>query len=488
MTAVASVEGAPLARMVREAPRPDGANLPAYRVLAHAVRTLILDGRICPSTRVPAERELATALGMSRTTVTAAYDLLRREAFLESRPGSGTWTALPAAAAAASWPARSAAAPIDLSRPILGPAAGFPAQDPARVLAEAAPAIAAHLSDPGRHRAGLPDLRAAVAEQYTRRGLPTTPDQIVVTGGSRAGLALAIGLLCGPGDRVLVENPTHPEAIEVLRSCAVRPVPVPVGYDGITPAALTATFLHAAPRLAHLGAGYQSPTGILPSAEVRLTAADAARRAGTWLVADETAIEPVLDGDVPEPFALGVPAAAAGQIITVGAPAQTHGAGLRVGWIRTTAHTAAALARRQAGTGQGVSVLDQILAVDLLRRGEAVVAERRAVLRERRAALEAALTRFVPQWSWRRPAGGLTLWVDLGRPSAAALARRAADAGVRITDGSCFGVDPGTFDQRVPLPYTLPPEVLAEAVRRLAAVWCQGDCPLPPPDRPVWIV
>ncbi|NUR62472.1 MAG: winged helix-turn-helix transcriptional regulator, partial [Catenulispora sp.] len=75
-----------LARLVREASHIGGPDqtAPAYRTLAQSVRALILDGRIALRTRVPAERDLAAALGMSRTTVTAAYDLLREDGFLES--------------------------------------------------------------------------------------------------------------------------------------------------------------------------------------------------------------------------------------------------------------------------------------------------------------------------------------------------------------------------------------------------------------------
>src|SRR5260221_10741180 len=94
-----------LARLIQDASRGggeaeaavgvDAERRPAYRSLSHSVRALILDGRISLHTPVPAERDLASALGMSRTTVTAAYDLLREDGFLESRRGSGTWTTLP---------------------------------------------------------------------------------------------------------------------------------------------------------------------------------------------------------------------------------------------------------------------------------------------------------------------------------------------------------------------------------------------------------
>ncbi|MBX6769161.1 MAG: winged helix-turn-helix transcriptional regulator, partial [Actinomadura rubrobrunea] len=86
------VSGPQLARLLGDVPR----ERPVYLALARAVRGLVLDGRLAPRTRLPAERDLAAALGVSRTTVTAAYDRLRTEGYMESRQGAGSWTALPA--------------------------------------------------------------------------------------------------------------------------------------------------------------------------------------------------------------------------------------------------------------------------------------------------------------------------------------------------------------------------------------------------------
>jgi DNA-binding transcriptional MocR family regulator len=133
------------------------------------------------------------------------------------------------------------------------------------------------------------------------------------------------------------------------------------------------------------------------------------------------------------------------------------------------------------------SVVDQILAVNLLRREDGVVAERRRMLRERRAVLENALARHLPEWSWHTPTGGLSLWVDLGEPSASALATRAAAFGVRIEGGSRFGVDPGTFEQRIRIPYTLPPETLEDAVPRLAAAFRCEDPPVSVAEENRWV-
>src|SRR4051795_5300477 len=88
---------------------------PAYASLARAIRLLVLDGRLPLRTRLPGERELAEALGVSRTTATAAYAALRDEGFLASRRGSGSWTRLPADAAVASDVGPYAEDVIDLS-------------------------------------------------------------------------------------------------------------------------------------------------------------------------------------------------------------------------------------------------------------------------------------------------------------------------------------------------------------------------------------
>src|SRR5690606_37042623 len=85
------VSGRHLARLVGDV----SAQRPVYEALARSVRALVLDGRLALRTRLPAERDLAAALGVSRTTVTAAYGRLRDEGYIESRQGAGSWTVLP---------------------------------------------------------------------------------------------------------------------------------------------------------------------------------------------------------------------------------------------------------------------------------------------------------------------------------------------------------------------------------------------------------
>src|SRR4051812_25161627 len=172
-----AVSGPHLARLLGEW-RSAG---PAYAALARAVRLLVLDGRLPLRTRLPGERDVAAALGVSRTTATAAYAALRDDGFLASRRGSGSWTRLPADAAAVGPPPDPGERLIDLSCA----AAAAPERALHAALAAATAELPRHLPGPGYDTAGLPALREAVAARYTQRGAPTAPEQIFVTAGAQ---------------------------------------------------------------------------------------------------------------------------------------------------------------------------------------------------------------------------------------------------------------------------------------------------------------
>ena len=219
MTGDRGLSGPHLARLLGEW-RSGG---PAYAALARAVRLLVLDGRLPLRTRLPGERELAEALGVSRTTATAAYAALREEGYLASRRGAGSWTRLPAdpGVAPAPSPGGTGGGVIDLSCA----ASAAPDGDLHAALAKATAELPRHLPGPGYDAAGLPVLREAIAAYLSRLGAPTTADQIFVSAGALHGLTLLLRVLSGPGDRVVVEHPTYAAALDAVRACGARPVP-----------------------------------------------------------------------------------------------------------------------------------------------------------------------------------------------------------------------------------------------------------------------
>ncbi|SEG76439.1 DNA-binding transcriptional regulator, MocR family, contains an aminotransferase domain [Actinacidiphila yanglinensis] len=458
---------------------------PAYRHLARAIAALILDGRIALHVRLPAERELAAALGTSRATVTAVYDLLRASGHATSRQGAGTWTALPEGRTP-SGVTRALGLPdtaIDLARA----APGLPERAIADALARVAPRLAEHVHTPGYHPYGLPELRAAVADRFTRRGLATVPDQILVTSGAQHALSLVLGLLSAPGDRIAVENPSYPNALEAMRRARLRTVPVPVPDTGWDEGTVESTLRQAMPQLAYLIPDFHNPTGCLMPDGERARTLRAAQRSGTWLIIDEALAELALDVAAPAPFAAHAPPGGTGQVITVGSMSKTHWGGLRIGWLRAPSRLVTELAAQRVATDMGGSVLDQLLALDLLAGADDLLPDRLAALRGQRAALTVALAAHLPRWTWQLPPGGLSLWVDLGEPIASALAERVLDYGVRIEGGAHFATDPGVFEQRLRIPYTAPPEALREAVQRMAAALADGLPPTAAERRPHWV-
>lgn len=461
---------------------PDGRRLAA--ALTDRVRLLVLDGRLPLHTRVPAERELADVLDVSRTTVATAYEALRAAGVLRSRRGAGSWTQAAADPSGRSpsspFSPQGAAALFDLAH------AALPAPPQLRpATAAAVHDLDEHLGGHGYDLLGLPVLREAIAARFRARGVPTTPDQVLVTSGGMQAIALALTALTGPGDRVLVEHPTYPNAIDAMHTRGARPVPVPLAHDTAGPRAwdldlFTAAVRDAAPRLAYLMPDHQNPTGARLDGPGRARLVELARRTGTTLLVDETVAEVALDGETAAPVAAHG-AADTSLVVTVGSASKIFWGGLRVGWIRTSGPLVRRLAALRASADLGSPVIDQLVTARLLADVDALVAARRTELAAARDHLLGRLGDGFPQWRPSRPCGGLSLWIDLGAPVSSRLTGLARRHDVLLAAGPRFGVD-GAFERFLRLPYTLRRDRIEPALDRLAAAWQGLDHGIPVSD------
>ncbi|TFV60842.1 UNVERIFIED_ORG: PLP-dependent aminotransferase family protein [Bacillus sp. AZ43] len=436
---------------------------PRYAGLARRIRDLVTTGSLPAGRRLPAERELAAELDVSRVTVASAYRVLREEGFASTRHGSGTVTELPSAGSP--WgPPSTARGVLDLAH-----AAPEAAPQLAEAYADALGALPAHLSGHGYAPDGLPRLRMAIAERFTARGLPTEPEQVVVTAGVGDATAAVLETLLQPGDRVLVEHPTYPGILGMVAAAGARCTPVPVDPDD-PDAVVRAADLAArqsSPRLAFVMPDFSNPTGARLSASGRRRLAATLWQHGVLTVVDEVSAELHLDDDALPPFAAGLPDAAT---ITVGGLSKAVWGGLRIGWLRADAATAAQLGATLVRRQLSVGLLDQLAAAVLVERLDEVLADRRAQLRERRDALVADLGRALPDWEVRRPAGGLSLWCRLPAGiTSAAVAAGAASRGLLLAEGRAFGTG-HAFDDHLRLPFTRPVPELRRAVEVLADV------------------
>ncbi len=437
---------------------------PRYAGLARRIGELVALGQLPPGTRLPAERDLAAALGVSRVTVASAYRLLREEGRASTRHGAGT--VLEAPSGGPSWqPPTTDPGVLDLAH--AAPEAAPELVPAYRRALDRLPSLA---GDHGYAPGGLPELRAAVADRYTARGLPTGPEQVVVTAGAGDATATVVQALLQPGDRVLVEHPTYPGALDGVTAAGGRCVPVtsdPDDPDAVVGAAHLAV-RQSSPRLAFLMPDFSNPTGARLSAAGRRRLAATLWQQGVLTVVDEVTAELWLDDQGPlPPYAAGLPDAAT---VTVGGLSKAVWGGLRIGWLRTDAALAASLGTTLTRRQLSVGALDQLAAASLVRDLDAVLAGRRALLRERREVLLAEVAERLPHWSVPRPGGGLSVWCRLpAGTSSAALVAAAAPLGLLLAEGRVFGT--GTaFDDHLRLPFTLPPDRLRTAVATLASV------------------
>jgi DNA-binding transcriptional MocR family regulator len=473
-----------------------GRDRPLATSLADALAAALLDGRLSPGVRLPAERVLAAELAVSRTTITSAYRRLTDHGFAASRQGSGTVTRLPATALAdprswaalasvqPAWPAPIASAaaaygPASTPPEPIGAAARGPASSPAIDLTVAAPPASAlvldiiaggiatglsgHVHSLGYNALGLPGVRAAIAERFSAGGLPTSGDQILVTAGAQQALDLVARSLLGRARPVLVESPTYPGTLEALRAQRARLVSLPVRDDGWDADELTSLARQTGAAAAFLTPDHHNPTGRVMSDEQRGAVVRAAGQAGLALVVDETMRELWLDGPPPPHLARhGQP----DEIVTIGSLSKAAWAGLRIGWIRATPQRVARLAELRLASDLGGSIVEQVAAGAVLGRLDEVLAALRGRLARQRDALREALREHAAIAA-PPPPGGMCLWLQLASASTTDLALAAPGHGLRLVAGPRFSPD-GALDHYLRLPYTLPADTLREAAGRLA--------------------
>jgi DNA-binding transcriptional MocR family regulator len=426
--------------------------------LAAGLRSLILEGRVAVDTRLPAERTLAAALGVSRATVTGAYDRLRQQGYLESRQGSGSWVTLPAG--------HRAAPDAIVGRPGLEMRiAALPA--PAvleELFAAAARELPCWLDHHGYDPLGLPTLRRAIAARFAVRGLPTRPEQILVTNGALHAVDLAIRATLPRGRRAIVELPSYPAALDALRAGGARLTPVPVTRDGWDLAALEAVARTHRPAFAYLMPDFHNPTGQVMDAAARRRAMRALQSAEATIVIDETFAELNLDGvPMPRPAA----SLAGGRTITIGSLSKSVWGGLRVGWARADPALIHRMAGARAASDLASPLFEQLVAIHTLARVDEILAERREQIRARRAALAGALDVRLPAWRYDLPAGGLFLWPELPEPISTTLTLEASNRNLHLTPGSRFAAS-GLLERQLRLPFTLAPDQLERVVEILA--------------------
>lgn len=478
-------------------PWADGAD-PLNEQLAGALARAIDLGVLPPGTRLPAERELARELALSRTTIVAAYDRLRLAGLARSRQGSGTRVAarrpgltqaylaplaemesdavlMPtvggpmstATTTAATAPAVGLLTPLvdDAIELTIGalPAGSIVAEAMAAAVRDDLPTL---LLDSGYDPFGLPALRSQIAAYLTRLGVATDPDQVLVTSGAQQALHLIGWQLGGPGNAIVMENPSYIGAIDAFRTTGNRLIPIPVDDDGGRVEVIGLLGASAPVRLVYVIPTFQNPTGSVMPEGRRRELARMASEAG-FLVVEDLTPDLTLGVGSPPPIAAFDPG---DRVITVGSLSKLAWGGLRVGWVRASRSIIDRLVAGKIVADHSSSLVTQAIGARVFERLDDVAARSRQAAAERRSVLMEALATRLPDWTWTEPKGGLSLWVRLPGTDAVAFSRLAATLGVVVRPGPLASPD-GGFRDHIRIAYGSEPDRLVDGVERLAAAW-----------------
>lgn len=402
--------------------------------IASELRESIRHGRLSPGVRLPATRDLATDLQVSRGVVVEAYEQLVAEGFLLSRVGAGT---VVAPAGQRQPPAEQAPAqvcdPYYGHRPTSPDLSGFPRE---RWLASVRHVLttvrsdAFDYGDPG----GVPELREELAAYLQRvRAADVGPENLMIVGGVAQGLSLTLHVLGAM--RLGVEDPTSPRQVPLLRRAGAELVSIPTDAEGLDVAALRESGAAAV----LVTPAHQFPTGVVLSPARRA----ALMEWGGLVLEDDYDAEFRFDRD-PVGCLQGL---APDRVVLSGSVSKSLAPGLRLGWVVAPADVAEGVRQARGELDLGSPVIEQYALAHFIRTGgyDRHLRRMRREYRRRRDALVTALAEHLPQITVHGIEAGLHAYLELPEGwDEAALASAAQSLGLSAEPVGPMRFTPGS--------------------------------------------
>jgi DNA-binding transcriptional MocR family regulator len=418
-------------------PNLESSQGPAYLAIADALAADIQSGHLPVGTRLPTHRDLADALGVTVGTVTRAYAEAQRRNLISGEVGRGTFVGAstrPETGFHRTAPFEPGLIDLSLNRAIQGLTGGDLAEA-LRVLSTE-PDVGALLDyapDPG-----APAHRAVVAEWLASRGLPATPEQVVLTTGAQNAITATISSLTHPQDVVLTESLTFPGLKSAARLLHLRLEGLEFDAEGLLPDALEKALRTTGARVLYTIPTLQNPTASVMPAERRAAVVELCRFYGATIVEDN--VYGFLVADAPDALARLAPE----RTYHLDGTSKLLGGGLRVGMVLAPPGPPLAQAAHRVATQvRAASGIVTQLTAELVSRWFADGTAARLILTQRgEAARRQRLARevlgSVPISA--HPSAPM-LWVPLPEPwRADDLVYQARNRGVAVTPGSVFAV------------------------------------------------
>lgn len=409
------------------APDPTS-DLPLYRQLYLQIRHLIESGEILDGYRLPPTRELAGSLGLNRTTISAAYELLEEEGLVRGHVGRGSFVNRPG----------SNLISFSTSRPseLLFPLAEFRTTCSEVIQSEDAQTIL-QLGSPS----GYGPLRRYLLDKTRAEGNARESDDILITSGCQQAYDLLQRSLTGPGDTVLIEDPVIPGLRNVFQRAGARLIGIPMTAQGIDLEYLERAAVRERPSMVLVTPNFQNPTGATLPLEARRALLQIIRSSNAILVENDIYGELRYEGDaLPTLKRLDE----SGETILLRSFSKLAFPGLRVGWVVGPRARIDRLTEAKQWSDLHTDQLSQAVLFRFAESGR-LEEHRKHMLAAGRERLHAAISacqRHLPEGAeFTRPRGGMNLWVRLPAPlDAGELLAVAEREGATYLPGKFFGV------------------------------------------------
>lgn len=407
--------------------------------LVDQIRQAVLAGRLKPDARLPSTRALSLELGLSRTTVLAAFDQLIAEGYLEGRQGSGTHVTaeLPETSLTVNQPPLHAIAQPRLHHEEakafrLGVFDGdhFPHDEWGKLLGRIWRNPSPDLLN-SDDVSGVHSLRSSLARHlHEWRGMIVSPEQILITGGSADALSLIREALFAPGDRLWMEEPGYPPARKILGANSLDIIAVPVDSGGLDVSTGRDKAIDA--RGAFVTPARHHPTGVTMTLSRRLELIAWARERDAVIIEDDYDSEHRYVGQ-PLPALMSLDPE---RILYIGSFSKVFSPLLRLGFLIVPSHMTAQFRVLRQTLFPAPSPLAQPALASFIETGAFAqhIRRMRRIHASRRRKLIAALTPGEPElFRIEAPPAGLSLLLVLpDKQSDIRLAAILAEAGIEV--------------------------------------------------------
>lgn len=463
-----------------------------YLQIRDRLSRLIESGALQPGDRLPSIRCLAKTTRVNKLTVIEAYSVLEADGLIHARQGSGYFVssssdtspqptshfAPPQEVILSEHPGNSffdfymAAVAAQRHADMIDLSTGFPLntglEDLQRIARRAVKQVDSTLFNYDLPHGQLV-LRQQIARMLIQQGLEITPEDLIITNGSKQGLSLALQHYIQPGDWVIVESPTYHGALEILSSLKAKVIGIPMKLEGIN-LELLEQYLHTYnPKLIYTVSTLQNPTGVTTSYAHRTSLVELAERYGCKIIEDN-AYEGLNFEPVPPPLK----AIDHDDVVTyLGTFSKTLMPGIRVGYMVVTGKDYQPLVERKLNHDYHVSTVSQAIVSEYLASGHYRhhLTHLRSKHMQSRNAMLSAMERYFPdEATWTVPNGGTFLWVQLPKNiSTPAICQAALSHNILIANGALFFPDRQGYNA-LRLNFSHEPEVIEKAISILGGL------------------